>query len=108
MRQMLTHRDAKPRKRQHTAPCSDCPWARKALHGWLGGMSAQEWIQAAHGESRAECHTVSNQQCAGMAIYRANVHKVVRDPSVLSLPANRVSVFASFTEFLNHHAKPTF
>lgn len=105
--QLLTHHDAKPRKRQHSYPCSDCPWARKALAGWLGGMSAVQWLAAAHGECRAECHTVINQQRAGMAIYRANVLKVPRDRSILQLPENRIVVFAGPMEFAFHHKAPT-
>lgn len=105
-RQLVTHHEAVPRKRQHKTPCSDCPWARKSLAGWLGGMSAMEWLLLAHGEGKADCHTTIGPQCAGMAIYRANVHKVPRDPSILQgFPQNKVLVFASPQEFLNHHNK---
>lgn len=102
-RQLLTHEDARPAKRQHVKPCSDCPFARAALRGWLGGTTAQEWIQCVHGEALIECHTVSNHQCAGAAIYRENNHKSCRRTDVLRLPANTELVFASPMEFLKHH-----
>jgi hypothetical protein len=101
--QLVTADQAKPRKRQHTSPCSDCPWARKSLKGWIGNFSISEWLAAAHGESLIDCHTVSNQQCAGSAIFRANVCKLPRDQKLLRLPQNKVSVFANDLEFRLHH-----
>lgn len=107
MRQLKTYHDAKPKKKQHTSPCSDCPFARKSLPGWLGSTTAEQWIQALHGEARIECHTVSNQQCAGAAIYRANVCKAPRTAGVLQLPPDPIKVFAWPLEFLTHHKKGT-
>jgi hypothetical protein len=52
-----------------------------------------------------DCHTVSNQQCAGAAIYRANVCKEPRRQELLRLPADKVKVFAWPTEFWAHHRK---
>lgn len=103
--QLVTFNEAKPRKMQHTSPCADCPWARKSLAGWLGSMTAQQWVEAAHGEALIDCHTVSNQQCAGAAIYRANVCKSPRRTDTLRLSANRITVFAWMNEFLMHHLK---
>lgn len=102
--QLKTYREAKPAKKQHTSPCSDCPWARKSLAGWLGANTVDEWLAAAHGDARIDCHTISNQQCAGAAIYRANVCKLVVDPTILRLPADTMRVF-SFREFRTHHER---
>lgn len=99
--------DAKPRKRQHRAPCHDCPWRREALPGWLGGSTADQWLADAHGEGLALCHTCGNQQCAGMAIYRANVAKTPRHAVLLRLPADRDKVFATPNEFKEHHERRT-
>lgn len=88
---------------QHKKPCADCPWARKALPGWLGGNTAEEWIAMAHGESYIDCHCTTNQQCAGAAIYRANVLKRVRHPEALVLPKDKTLVFSWPNEFLAHH-----
>lgn len=88
---------------QHRTPCHDCPWRRVALPGWLGGVSAAEWVARAHGESLVPCHTLNGAQCAGLAIYRANVVKSPRDPSILRLPADRREVFSNPFEFVEHH-----
>lgn len=103
-RQLLVGSQAKPRKKQHTSPCSDCPWARKALPGWLGNSTADEWLATVHGEALIECHT-TDKQCAGAAIFRGNVCKVPRDPNILTLPADRVKVFSWNKEFKDHHEK---
>jgi hypothetical protein len=103
--QLISSADAKPCSTQPTKPCSDCPWARMSLPGWLGGFTPEEWLQAAHGEERIDCHTLKGPQCAGVAIYRANVIKSVRDPKVLKLKRDCVDVFTSPVEFRDHHKK---
>jgi hypothetical protein len=108
MKKLLTTDDAVATKKQHKSPCSDCPWARKSIKGWLGNMSAEEWLALAHGEGIADCHGTKQSdgsawECAGLAIYRANVCKSVRDPAVMRLPPDRVKVFSWGTEFLAHH-----
>lgn len=123
--QLVTSAEAQPFRRQHRAPCSDCPWARKALPGWLGPNTTQEWLMAAHHHaSIIACHTRAmpegmpdpmdlqsasinailggHWQCAGAAIYRTNVVKRV-EPPVLWLPQNKILVFASPLEFRSHH-----
>lgn len=104
-RVLISSAEAVPAKVQHKKPCSDCPWARTALNGWLGDMTSEEWIAAAHGEATVECHALTGVQCAGLAIYRANNGKVPRDPSQLRLPADCAAVFANRNEFIEHHGK---
>lgn len=104
-RYLISSDQAVETRGQTKRPCSDCPWARVALPGWLGGNTKEEWIQFAHGEFKVECHTRQDNQCAGLAIYRANVCKSVRHPSVLVLPEDRKVVFATPQEFLDYHAK---
>lgn len=89
--------------KQHTRPCSDCPWRREAQPAWLGALSVEDWIQAAHGEAKIDCHIHKGPECAGAAIYRANVCKSLRDTSRLRLPPDRVAVFASPAEFRAYH-----
>lgn len=101
-RQLLTHEDAVKTGVQHTKPCSDCPWARASLPGWLGNNSAEDWIAAAIGEGSADCHT-TDKACAGFAIFRANICKVPRDPNALRLQPNTIICFANDKEFLAHH-----
>jgi hypothetical protein len=102
-RQLIASDEGTTSPVQHTTPCSDCPFARTALPGWLGSMSVEEWIQAAHGESLIDCHVIVNQQCAGAAIYRANVCKLTIDKNILRLRPDRTKVFASLIEFKEHH-----
>ena len=92
---------------QHKNPCSDCPFSRKALRGWLGGATPEAYERLAHSDARVMCHVISNQQCAGMASYRTSICKSPRpdgqSPPILELPANTRKVFASKAEFLEHH-----
>lgn len=105
-RQLVTNLTAKPAKGQHKKPCDDCPFARHALNGWLGGLTAERWLQIAHGEGQSECHTMTGVDCAGLAIYRANVVKLPRDPAALVLPADHKLCFSTKQEFLKHHSTP--
>ena len=95
-------------KSKLTKPCKDCPWRRIAMPGWLGEQySPEEFVAIAHSEMQFPCHRTIEQreqhQCAGMAIYRANVVKIPRDPSTLRLPADKSAVFAAAPEFVEHH-----
>lgn len=107
-RKLITSDEARVTKRQHALPCSDCPWDRCSLPGWLAGLSPEQWIAAAHGDEIMECHTAKDAsgtpwQCAGAAIYRANTCKAPRDPNALRLQPNRDRVFSWPTEFHEHH-----
>ncbi len=104
MKKLICESEARPSKIQHKKPCGDCPWSRKSLRGWLGGSSVSTWLQQVHGEGKIMCHTLKGPQCAGAAIYRANVFKSPRDKSVLQLPQDLKRVFG-FDEFEQHHAK---
>lgn len=104
MRQLISSDDAVQAKGQHTTPCSDCPWSRKALNGWLGGASIDDWLRTAHSDHRVDCHALQGAQCAGLAIYRSNVAKSVM-PGVLKLPKDIVKVFG-YGEFRTHHEAP--
>lgn len=90
--------------RQHHTPCSDCPWRRDSLPGWLGDYEPKEFIWLGHNDEVYNCHVIVNQQCAGLAVYRANVCKRV-DPPNLKLPKDKAKVFGFHTEFLAHHER---
>lgn len=104
MKKLITSDEARQAPKQHEKPCSDCPWARSAINGWLGSMTKEEWVEIAHTDTLVECHAINNQQCAGLAIYRRNVCKLPRPP-ILVLESNREIVFANRQEFLDHHSK---
>ena len=106
-RRVIDSTEASPAPRQIVKPCSDCPWRRDSAGAWLGPSSSYEWIEMAHGEERVVCHVHPNVQCAGIAIYRANVCKLPKDRTLLRLPADRENVFASRFEFFDHHKKPS-
>lgn len=104
-RKLISSEEAGEGKCQHTTPCSDCPMARDALPGWLGGASAEEYRRLAHSDLIVPCHAVKNTQCAGMAIYRRNVAKSIA-PGGLKLEKNTELVFSTPMEFMAHH-EPT-
>lgn len=94
-------------------PCSECPWRRVAKPGHLGPHSADEWALGAHGESAIACHMTIHgpdaewddgtmRQCAGAARFRANIHKLPRDPAIAVGPKDP-KVFSDNREFITHH-----
>lgn len=68
---------------------------------------------AAHSEEPIACHKTIQvndewegaRQCRGAAIYRANVCKLPRSDEVVVGPVDRESVFATPSQFIEHHAK---
>lgn len=106
VRKMISSDEAVRADHQHTSPCCDCPMRRDSVPGWLGGATPQEYKLLAHSDQIVMCHVIENQQCAGMAIYRANVVKRV-DPPGLILSKDKETVFG-FGEFLEHHRKGSY
>lgn len=103
-KRLLTCEDAVPAKKQHKSPCSDCPFARTALKGWLGELTVSEWVNGIYGEMKVECHVFDGAQCAGAGIFRGNICKLPRDPGLLKLPADHKKVFSNGPQFAEHHA----
>ena len=100
-------------------PCSECPWRRRSAPGWLGPMTAQQWIGTVHSDAPIACHmTVTEvdeeghgdwaadgiRQCRGAAMFRANVCKNPRHEHIETGPHDTVRVFANNNEFLEHHS----
>lgn len=112
-KKVVAKTDAVRVKRQHTTPCSDCPFRRDSIPGWLGGYTVEQYVQIATYAEGVDCHTRRKpddmggdfHQCAGMAIYHANVLKSPRDPQAFRLPPNKSLAFAWPTEFTAHHSK---
>lgn len=94
-------------------PCNECPWRRVAIPGYLGPESAENWIQAIHGEHPIMCHKTCNpggsydgtMQCRGAAIMRANTGKKPRRSDIVTGPVDKERVFGSNEEFIDHHTK---
>lgn len=99
---MTNSEEAVTGKRQHTAPCHDCPMRRTAIPGWLGGASAEEYRRLCHSDEAVDCHAIRNTQCAGVAIYRTNVVK----SAAFRLPADHEAVFSNPMEFVEWHNNP--
>lgn len=98
-------------------PCGACPFSRKCEPGALGGSPMSTYLGQALGPFYLPCHKTvdfSNpdwkreitkpEQCAGAAIFRANIGVDRMMPDALHrLPANRELVFGSFEEMAAHH-----
>lgn len=108
--------------KQHTTPCSTCPFGRKVDPGALGGSKPGVYIGQCEAGFRVPCHSaidyedpewnskargLETPQCAGLATFRANLSIPGLPGRVanLSLPANHAAVFSSYVEFLAHHAQ---
>lgn len=102
-RVLVTSNEATPTDHQHTKPCSDCPWRRDSVRGWLGPATAEEWIAVAHSDQRVDCHVLVGAQCVGSAIFRANVCKISRDRAVIRAKQDTRTVFAAAQAFIEHH-----
>lgn len=100
--------------KQHTTPCADCPFRKKT--GVLGGSPPETYVGQAHGPFFLPCHSThdhtklearlnrDNTQCAGAAIFRANIGRDTLMPDkLLHLPADTKDVFASHAELLAFH-----
>lgn len=106
---LISGEEARVVSRAPTEPCSDCPFSRNSLPGWLGTLSVDEWLRSVHGECVIDCHALiaedgSAFQCAGAAIYRSNVAKKCWPRTgALELPKNKTKVFVTPMEFRAHH-----
>lgn len=100
---MTNSEEAPVAKVQHTKACHDCPMRRVAIPGWLGGYTPQEYARLAHSDEPVDCHAIKRTQCAGMAIYRANVCK----RATFKLPADHKAVFSTPHEFVAWHSDVT-
>lgn len=104
-RKLTCDDDRLPTSMQHVTPCAGCPWTKHSLKGYLGSMTVDDWIQKVHGEHVIDCHNTTNRQCAGAAIFRANVFKSPRNPLCLRLPSSKKLAFSTDAEFREHHSK---
>lgn len=107
-----------PPKHDVKKPCSQCPWIRTVEPNALGGSDALVYIGQVHGPFFLPCHhdcdfsdpnwkeKVDTQQCAGAAIFRANVGIESMMPDFLhKLPADEEAVFSNAAQFIAHHRK---
>lgn len=113
---------------EQTRPCSQCPFRRKSLPGWLGAASPEGFIDSALSDELMPCHKTvdyespdwqeemmgedsSVQHCAGTRIMYRNLQKRSRNWIFLTLEhaacvasvEPSAEVFATREEFLSHH-----
>ena len=104
-------------------PCSECPFRKTALPGWLGPDSAKSVMEKVHGEGGYPCHMDMDgkpkdasgnvdctevEQCAG-AIFHANAScKSYRDPDLNKMQKRLGTDFQVLNrlEFVKHHDVP--
>lgn len=100
-------------------PCSDCPFRRKAMAGWLGAGSPESFIDCINRDDVLPCHQTIDYEdptwkekwiaqeagnaCAGALIMTANMCKRPRDKSFPRMPADKVTVFTTPLEFVRFH-----
>src|SRR5262245_59749948 len=73
-----------------TRPCNECPFRKTALPGWLGPLSAEDWVSLLHSDAPIACHMTIDvsqdwegaSQCAGAANMRRALCKLPRDRTV--------------------------
>lgn len=103
--------------KQRTKPCKECPFRKdNVLTGpnpggsppevYVGQSQGPFWLpchmEKAYDGKDTDPHAVS--QCAGAAIYRANLGLIDRMPAqILRLPEDKESVFTSHVEFMSHY-----
>lgn len=104
-KQCISSDEAVLATKQHTKPCSDCLFARTSLPGWTGGSTVEEWLSGVRSDAMIPCHTLIGAQCAGAAIFRKHMCKLPRDAEILQLAADRVLVFATPAELIEHHGR---
>ncbi|MCY1299880.1 hypothetical protein D9M70_494250 [compost metagenome] len=95
-------------------PCVECPARRDSKPGYLGGYSAEMYLQILHSPASIACHLSPGFQegdiarqnhCTGAASYRANVGHLsgsAADDATRQAGRN-AAVFAHPVEFYRHH-----
>ena len=101
--------------RHRKSPCDECPFGRKAKVKTLGGSTVETYIGQLHGPFWLPCHTDPNyadkasdpeivSQCAGAAIFRANLGLSDKLPTMLNTCQKDAELsFTSLEDFVKHH-----
>lgn len=100
-------------------PCNACPYIKTVIPGATGGSDPEVYIGQGHGPFWLPCHKncdFSNpnwkdnyqvQQCAGAAIYRANIDRSDLMPGSLHKLPKNAKVFGSPEELYAYHKQIT-
>ncbi len=102
-------------------PCSDCPFRRKAMPGWLGGSAPEGFIDCMQRDEPLPCHQTIDYDdphwlvkwmgqggdvgnvCAGSLIFMANKIQRPHDPNFPTMKPDHETVFSNSVEFVRYH-----
>jgi hypothetical protein len=97
-------------------PCVNCPWSPKVKPGALGGSEPQVFLGQAFGPFILPCHKAcdfndpewkgkmdTTPQCAGAAMFRANVGMSPMLPAEIHKLPRSSKAFSRPEDFLGHH-----
>ncbi len=100
-------------------PCSDCPFRRASMPGWLGAGSPESFIDCMQRDEPLPCHQTidyddpawlekwsaqeNGSMCAGALIFMANRAQRPRAREFPTMPPDKVAVFSNSVEFVRHH-----
>lgn len=100
-------------------PCSDCPFRRKAMPGWLGAGSPESFVDCMNRDEPLPCHQTidyddpawlekwstqeSGSMCAGALVFMANKLQRPKAPGFPTMPQDKINVFANTLEFVRYH-----
>lgn len=107
---------------KHTQPCSDCPWRKDSIKGWLGGFPIDWFVERIYADVPLNCHNtlgnidgMSQEEiqrtkplCAGALIQYRNMVKLPRDPELAAAVTSveqSDKVFAHPHLFKQHHGE---
>jgi hypothetical protein len=104
-------------KLMHKKPCDECPWRRAHPAGWLGGYTAEQFVEQINFDGPPlPCHkTIFDNQpakamCAGALIFMKNNCKSAQHPEYGDakdhVERDTETVFQWSKEFLDHHNDP--
>lgn len=85
-----------------TRPCSDCPFRKDSLKGWLG----EERMKGILKQGCFVCHKKKDMQCAGHMLIKGQENDFVQLAGRLKIElelSGRELVFDSQSECIEHH-----
>jgi hypothetical protein len=102
-------------------PCSDCPFRRKSMPGWLGAGSPESFIDCMQRDEPLPCHQTidydndprwlekwtsqsgTGKMCAGALVFMANKCQRPHTLGFPTMPRDMENVFSNSVEFVRHH-----
>lgn len=95
-------------------PCSDCPWRKNALPGWLGNHDVDYFHDVFEQDFPYPCHQTMGKPnehiCTGLVFTRVNSCKISKYPGPLKETENALrdvqnNCFDNIHQFKDYHSK---